>query len=324
MYKNSDLSYILYHNRSIENVVKHFLPTDLDVNQIIEIENVLNSLKEKYNGDHDIIINKRELSLDENDIIYYRNDIKKWTNLILESHNFLIESKNEEYNWLIDRGLSEKEIINEKLGSLLYIKDNLAKIELGISLHPILKNIINDENIQPGILFPLFDKRGYLINNTTRRINDNGKLKYTQSCPEVDVWGIDDIEKNDNMFLVEGLIDRIAVKRWGYKSLSVSSAKWSSFQLYKILELKPNFIVYWADNDRVGMRVAKIMQEFFKFFFIPCEIVSSKKFKDAGEHILENKDTEDNLENLTLDQSIIDSYKMPDFDIIEYLKNRKF
>lgn len=192
---------------------------------------------------------------------------------------------------------------------------------LNATCHPVLKPILEDGLEDGGIIIPLF-RDDLLINCAIRKLSDIGKLKYSLACPDIDVWGLDDIE-GEEVWITEGLFDMMALRSIGLKSVSVSSAMWSGIQLYKLLEKKPKSIIIFCDNDNVGLKTGLILHKFFNINGIYNKTVISSGSKDASEHVFQNKLGLDDIKDIRITMDMIDNLE-DNYNFIKYLKNRKF
>ena len=62
-YTIEELGFILYNNRSVNGVVKNFLPTDINPLKIIRIEKILDKVKENFSSDNRMVeVNIKELN----------------------------------------------------------------------------------------------------------------------------------------------------------------------------------------------------------------------------------------------------------------------
>ena len=325
MYSKEDLSFILFNNRSVNGVVKNFLPTNINAFKLISLEENLNKVKSMYSKPRLIEVDSRELDLESEDVLVKREEIQNLRNLVLD----LAGSFNQrEYEYLTNRGVGEQTILNYKLFGLSSVKDPEHLRILGATVHPILKKFLDDGLDGGGIVIPLFEG-DELVNCAIRKIsienNANTKtLKYSLACPDVPVWGLDDIQENDEIWLTEGIFDMIAINKMGKKAVSCSSAMWSGIQLYKVLEKKPKRITIVADNDDVGLRTASILRDLFDYYLIPTKVMVSKFAKDVAEHYFQKmRNLDDLIEVEITDDMIIDSREVT-FDFLKHLKNRSF
>lgn len=316
MYSDKDLGFILYNNRSVDGVVKNFLP-DVNIRELILIETRLKILKKRFEKDKTVGIDKSELILEAEDINVYPSEISQL------SHDFhTIKMYGDEKQWLLDRGITEEIMEEYKLTPLSRITNKKSLEVIGATTHPLLKDLFDDGIEGGGIIIPLF-KGNELINCTIRKISDIGKLKYSQACPDVHVWGLDDINEGDEVWITEGLFDMMAVRSLGTKCVSVSSAMWSSVQLVQLLEKKPGSVVIFCDNDRTGLRCGAILKELMNQYYIPSITVISD-YKDASELIFQNYGTLDDVKNVDVTLRMIEQSDIQDFNFTRYLKNRKF
>jgi hypothetical protein len=314
-YTIEELSFILYNNRSVNGVVKNFIPKDIDALKLIKIENVLNHFQSIFNEKKFVEINRKEIDESSTDIDVYPQDIHQLTNKI----NF--EFNEVELNFLLQRGINQDIINQYKLSGLSSIKDYNDLVILNATCHPVLKPIIEDGLEGGGILIPLF-KDDILINCAIRKLSDVGKLKYSLSCPDIDVWGLDDIE-NEEIYITEGLFDMMALRSIGLKAVSVSSAMWSGIQLYKLIEKNPGSIIIFCDNDSVGLKTGFILHKFFNVNGILNKTVISNQYKDASEHIFQNNLGLHDIIDININMDMIDNME-DNFNFLKYLKNRKF
>jgi len=325
MYSKEDLSFILFNNRSVNGVVKNFLPKDINPFKLISLEENFSKVKGMYNIQRLIEVDSRELDLDSEDVFVEKQEIESLTSLVSELVGHFNEN---EYEYLINRGIGEQTIINYGLFGLSAINDPEHLRILGATVHPILKKFLDDGLNDGGIVIPLFEG-DRLVNCAIRKIsienNANTKtLKYSLACPDVPVWGLDNIFEDDEIWLTEGIFDMIAVNKMGKKAVSCSSAMWSGIQLYKVLEKKPSQITIVADNDNVGLRTASVLRDLFDYYLIPTKIMVSKFAKDAAEHYFQKmRNSDDLIEVEITDDMIIDSREVS-FDFLKHLKNRSF
>lgn len=321
-YSVEELHFILFNNRSLEGVLLNFVDWTEYSPELIEIEKQFSFIKSQFDEHKTIEVNSDELNLQAEDINYSIQDLQKYTELVEESHQHLL-SKNFEYQWLIDRGINENLIKKYKLSSLSHIKDEDALIKIGATCHPLLKPILDDGLEGGGIVIPLYEN-GILKNITTRKISDIGKLKYTQSCPELDVYNSDKINKGDEIWITEGIFDMYALSEQDLKSVSVSSAMWSGLQLYKLLLLEPSKINIFCDDDKVGLKTGRMLQKFFLMRSIPSMTYISSECKDASEHFFQEKLEFDKVNEIDITKEMIDDKEDQSFNFTNYIKNRKF
>ena len=278
-----------------------------------------------YNTSRLIEVNSKELDLTSKDEIVTKEQLEELTDLIIEN----VGSFNQkEYEYLINRGVGELTILSNKLLGLSAITDKEHLRILGATVHPILRGFLDDGLKGGGIIIPLFEN-GKLVNCSIRKITieNNGyskTLKYTLACPDVPVWGLENIEEDKEIWLTEGIFDMIAVNKMGKNSVSCSSAMWSGIQLYQILQKEPSNMVIVADNDEVGLRTASILKDFFEYYLIQTRVMVSKFAKDAAEHYFQKTRNLSDFIEIDITDEMIISTNDDKFDFIEHLKNRTF
>ena len=324
MYSKEELSFILFNNRSVNGVVKNFLPTNVNPYKLISLEDNFEKIKSMYNTPKLIEVNSKELDLSSKDEIVTKKQLEDLTDLILDN----IGSFNErEYDYLINRGVGEMTILSNKLLGLSSITDKEHLRILGATVHPILRNFLDDGLKGGGIIIPLFE-HGKLVNCSIRKISlensDTKTLKYSLACPDVPVWGLEQIEEDSEIWLTEGIFDMIAVNKMGKNGVSCSSAMWSGIQLYQVLQNKPSNIVIVADKDDVGLRTASILKDLFEYYLIQTKVVVSKFAKDAAEHYFQKTRNLSDFIEIDITDDMIISTNDDKFDFLKHLKNRTF
>lgn len=318
-YNKHDLAFILFNNRSVDGVIKNFIPKyDIDGMQLIKIEEKLDWCKRPYESDQKVVeININELDTNADDIIMTPDDFNT-----IQSEIIFGKFSENEYKYLINRGINDSIIKEWNILGLSTIKNPKTLEIINATCHPILKPILEDGIHEGGIIIPLIEN-GVISNFAIRKLSDVGKLKYSLSIPDLSVWGLDDINQGDTIWICEGLFDMMALRSQGVKAASVSSAMWSGPQLYQLLEKKPGYINILADNDQVGKRTAKILQRFFNLNQISNSTYLCPDHKDASEHIFENKKSISDIVQIEITHDMIQSEDQS-FNFLKYLKNRKF
>lgn len=320
MYTKKDLGFILYNNRSVNGVVKNFLPR-LNPYKLIEIENQLDIAKSSFENEKKMVeINIKELDIEAEDIIVTPEDIYALTDLVKQNiGNF----NTEEYEYLAGRGFGDKTILSWNLLGLSSITDNNHLSILGATRHPILSKIFDDGIKNGGIIIPLFEDEK-LVNCAIRKINSSKSLKYSLACPDIPVWGLDHIDYGDEIWITEGIFDMISIYKQEKKAVSCSSAMWTGIQLYKVLEKKPKNIVIFSDMDEVGLRTSAILKSFFISQGISSKILISIVAKDPAEHYFQKLQSLDTLQEIDVTEEMIKKHGDESFNFIDYLKKRKF
>lgn len=330
MYTPKQISYILYNNRSVEGTVQNFLKDyNFDPNRLNEIEKMLSWCNKLYSDEQTVEVNTLELDMEGSDIVVSPDQIRSCTDPILDAHKYLIEEGDIELQWLKDRGISMDIIKSKKIGSLSYIVNKHTDLlePLGVSVHPCLETLLDSDLSEGGVILTLFDDKNILKNCTTRRISDVGKLKYTQAIPDINIWNLPYRKENTECWLSEGIFDSYAIESKlntsDIDSLSVSSAMWSSLQIYQILE-RYDTINIFADNDRVGLRSAAVMKKLFMMNGKKCKTYISSQAKDPADHFFIKKLDWNAIQEVKITKDMIGEAPNMVFNFTKYLKDRKF
>jgi hypothetical protein len=320
-YSIEQLGFILYNNRSVEGTVKNFLDTSIEPLKLINIEKKFDWCKSLYaNLEKMVEVDLSLLDPDGDDVIIKPNDLSLLTPIIKSN---LGKFSDAEKNFLKNRKITDDIVQNSNMLGLSNIKDYQSLVILGATCHPILKPFLQDGIEEGAIVFPLFEN-GNLVNCAIRRISDIGKLKYTLAVPDTPVWGLDDINKGDEIWITEGLFDMYTLRELGFKAASPSSAMWSGIQLYKLLEKKPSKINIFCDDDRVGLKTGLVLNKFFNLMIIDSDTYYSPCCKDIAEHILEKSYDFNEIKTIKINRKMIEEKNDNSFDFLRYLQKRKF
>ena len=166
-YNSSEINFIIYNNRSTDLVSKFFKP-DINFHEFLDFEKKFRFLANLTKNEPIFDIDIGELNLEDDDIIYNIEDLNEQKDLILEASKIIKDYK--EYQYLIDRGITDEIIEKYKIGSLSYIKDRKSLTILGITHHPLLTKLFEEGIEEGGILIPYFDNDDNLINCCCRRL----------------------------------------------------------------------------------------------------------------------------------------------------------
>lgn len=319
-FTEQQIAFIIYNNRSVEGVVKNFIPKNLNPFKLQKLEQRLHDAKLKYTPEgKNVKVEINKLNLDCEDIIVNPEDLENLTEMFIEASGKFSEI---ECRYLQTRGINWNPILSSKTFGLSQIKDKKALEIMGSSIHPILTGFL--DNVESGIVFPLYES-GKLVNCAIRKIGveNDGKsktLKYTLAVPDIHVWGL---TQSNEIWLTEGIFDSMALWSRGYKSVTSSSAAWSSIQLLKVIELNPKLVNIFSDNDLIGLKNSQILKDVFEEYGIQVKIFISEFAKDASEHIFYKSMCSSEIKEITLENINLCDYT-DDFDIINHLKNRKF
>ena len=323
---SEELGFILYNNRSVDGVVKNFIPKGINPFILTKLERILKKSKSKFQSDDRMVeVNINEINQNSNDILVNPEDLKELSeDFYLNVGKFSYD----EIHFLFDRGVNQEVMWKWKLFGLSQIKEMRQLEIIGATVHPTMSKFLDDAIESGGIIIPLFDADENLINCAVRKISieNNGSktLKYTLACPDIPVWGLDQIEEGDEFWITEGIFDTMAIYELDEKSVSCSSAMWSGIQLYQLLQKKPKMIKLFSDNDEVGLRTSAILKDFFSEYNIPSKIYISEDYKDASELYFLKKMDLSTLKEIEVTDDMINLNKDNSFNFIEHLKNRKF
>lgn len=315
MYSIEQINHIIYNNRTYEGVIKNFMPklTHAELMLLLEIGDQVKFVNKIVNKDSSIIIDKEKLDLELPDIELYPEQIK---NIKISPRKF----NQSELDLLKRKKIPDHIIDQYNISSLSQFKDlEILKI-IGVTTHPILERLIGN-GISDGLIIPLY-KNDNLINTVFRKTNDLTKLKYGITVPGIDFWG-DEIFKNDEIWLCEGLFDMMAIRDQNKKCISASSCSLNDFQYFKIIQKRPKLVNIFTDNDVSGYRSALKSQKIFHLNGIECKIFSSKLAKDAAEHFFELNSDWNYIEEIKVTMEMINRDDNI-IDFLKYLEERKF
>ena len=326
-YSLKELGFILYNNRSVDGVVKNFIPKNINPFKLSKVEKTLKKSKSKFQSDDRMVeVDINEINQKSDDIEVRPENLKELTeDFYLNVGKFSYD----EIHFLLDRGVDQEVMWKWQLFGLSEIKERRQLEVIGATVHPTMSRFLDDAIESGGIVIPLFDADENLINCAIRKVglDSNGStrtLKYTLACPDIPVWGLDQIEEGDEIWITEGIFDTMAIYELGEKSVSCSSAMWSGIQLLQVLEKKPKMIKFFSDNDEVGLRTSAILQDFFSEYDIPSKIYISEDYKDASELYFLKKLDLSTLKEIEVTDDMINLNKDNSFNFIEHLKRRKF
>jgi len=323
MYTKEELGFILYNNRSVKGVVNNFIPNHNSF-KLVDLENRFSKIKSGYFTNKMVEVNLDELELNAMDEIVTPIQLENLTDIIKSNKGIFSDI---EYNYLINRGIGDDIIEEYNLLGLSSIQNKDHLRLLGATCHPVLKKFLSDGIENGGIIIPLF-KNDKLINCSIRKISientDSKTLKYSLACPDIPVWGIDDIGIGEEVWITEGIFDMIAIRKMGKKSVTCSSGMWSGIQLYQLLEKNPSSIIIVSDNDEVGLRTSSMLRDLFNTYYIESRTLISNLAKDPAEHYFQKGKGLVDFEEIKITKDMIKFKNDNSFNFINHLKNRKF
>lgn len=320
-YSIEQLGFILYNNRSVEGAVENFLDKSIEPLRLINIEKKFDWCKSLYSNLEKMVeVDLSLLDPNGDDVIIKPDDLSSLTNIVKSNIGKFSDA---EKDFLKKRKITDDIVQSSNMLGLSNIKDYQSLVILGATCHPILKPFLQDGIEEGAIVFPLFEN-DKLTNCAIRRISDIGKLKYTLAVPDIPVWGLDDINIGDEIWITEGLFDMYTLRKLGLKAVSPSSAMWSGIQLYKLLDKKPSKINIFCDNDRVGLKTGLVLNKFFNLMLIDSDTYYSPHCKDVSEHILEKNYEFSDIKSIKISRKMIEEKNDNSFDFLRYLQKRKF
>jgi hypothetical protein len=136
-----------------------------------------------------------------------------------------------------------------------------------------------------GLVFPDIQNGkfyGICIRNTSDDLEWVAHTKFTMSNFGFFVYGIDDIDDNNETYLCEGVFDVLAYRSIGKQAICFASAYPTTYQMARINRIKN--LVISMDNDFYGWCGAYLLSKVMNI----KKIVLSK-YKDPCETIIDNK-----------------------------------
>lgn len=168
----------------------------------------------------------------------------------------------------------------------LYFVDNISKLE---RLSEKYKDkIIGNE---PRIVIPYYNTNNTLIGVTCRSITDH-RLKYVtiKITDEPFIYGLNNVNSNEHIYVVEGPIDSFFIKN----SIAISGL---SFAAIRNIPLPKEKIIVVIDNQPRNKQVCdiaeKIIESGFRIIIWPSDIIQ----KDINEIVMEGHNINEILKN---------------------------
>jgi len=200
---------------------------------------------------------------DKKKIIKLRNTIDAWKLLGQATklyHENLFQTQGA-LDYLYSRGLSDETIRKFKLGytdgyvlNLKYAEDYKLGVEIG------LVNKSGYEMLSHRITIPnLLDHNEVDFISGRTVIND--KIRYLNTRGSKPVQGFFEVRHSPVILLVEGQMDWLILRQWGYPAVVMAGSHMTKVNQY-LLENKALIIV--PDNDEVGRKMAEETKNRFK------------------------------------------------------------
>lgn len=196
-------------------------------------------------------------------------------------HRFLIQNPGA-INYLRNRGLKDSTISKYKLGytdghilNLVYSWERELAVEVG------MMNKSGYEALSHRIIIPnlLATEKNcdFIIGRTV--VNDN--IKYLGLRAPKPFFGFHELRHSPILFVVEGQIDWLLLRQWGYPAISMSGHHVPSY-FYSLLANKYLVIVPDYDENGVGQGAAQALLEMFKDRAI---ILDYSRYKKPGQNL---------------------------------------
>ena len=242
--------------------------------QKIDISSAVDSLIDKYQL-HDLL----DLNQTDIDKMKTQFDQRKHLHQVLsKSFDFYHQQlRAEDYEYLLDRGLSQEKIEEEKIGfapgqrslyrhlrSLNF--NDLSLLPTGLFFQTTDGNL--SDHYSNCLVFP-FRFQGQINYSIGRNCSPNSHPKYVKHLTQSKkydfvsgdviqnkIWGIDGLRVGDSVVVVEGIIDALLTKQEldDYTVLSPATNQFSTKQIKELVELiskfEPKSIVFVADNEK--------------------------------------------------------------------------
>ena len=163
-----ELGFVLYNNRSVNGVVKNFIPKNINPFKLIRLERILKDSKSKFQSDDRMVeVNMKEIDSNSIDISIIPKDLSDLTD---EFYLNVGKFSDNEINFLLDRGINQEVMWKWKLFGLSQITDRRQLEIIGATVHPSMIGFLEDAIENGGIIIPLFDENKNLINCAVRKI----------------------------------------------------------------------------------------------------------------------------------------------------------
>lgn len=215
-------------------------------------------------------------------------------------------------DYLVKRGVSNEMIEKYRLGFALDSYDSLYKIFLakGFSKAEIVESGLATskdmefsqifDRFRLRLMFPIFSKDGKVIGFGGRALKSSEPAKYLNS-PETPIYHKSDvlygfnfakeeIRKKDQVILVEGYFDQIAMTQAGIKNVvSVSGTALTPRHLH-LLGKFCNNILFCLDSDSAGIEALYRSSELALEEGFNLKVLNLGEYKDPGEMLQKDPD----------------------------------
>lgn len=193
----------------------------------------------------------------------------------------------ETYKEAINNNSLEEKNENEKEEPLEYIVElppnckNISKENLDDKICKISINYLNKRKISlekaksyslkfntQGIIFPYIEY-GEVVYWQLRDVISK-RFDFPKQSNKTDyIFGFDNVEPNDNMFITESIIDAMCI---GENCIATGGATIVGKQIRKIKALNPDIIVLCPDNDEAGIKSLRQNYDLINNYFVNVKI----------------------------------------------------
>jgi len=84
------------------------------------------------------------------------------------------------------------------------------------------------------VFFPIYDEKGKLVSYGSRKPIGKSEYYYPDDSPHMDYLYGECLKISDGVFIVEGMLDAIAIHRAGYSVLATFNTNYTSAQLNRL------------------------------------------------------------------------------------------
>ena len=239
-------------------------------------------------------------------------EIKLMQDIHLQAARFyfknLTSSKNAGYDYLRNRGLSDKIIKKFGLGYSLYSWNSLMDylLSIGYEKKDLVKSglVAHKENgdkyydkFRNRVMFPIFDYRGNVI-GFGGRVLDDSLPKYLNSPDTIlfnkryNLYGLNYAKKsvkNATLILVEGYTDLISLVEHGIENVVATLGTALTNEQGKLIKRYASTAVIAYDSDEAGIKATLRAIEILKNQNINIKILDLKDCKDPDDFIKKYK-----------------------------------
>ena len=167
--------------------------------------------------------------------------------------------------------------------SLVDIPDNHWIFKRGFTTS-ILNKWDCKSNQYNDLVIPVKNSESMLMGLITRRVQATPKYLFSRGFKKSKaLFGIDNLDNINTLFVVEGAFDAMWLDQYGYASVAILGASISSSQISLISSLNPTEVVLCLDNDDAGRNgISKATVDMSNRFMLSY-VKFPKGYKDVQE-----------------------------------------